>query len=50
MAVVRGAGGGRRLATAGTAFVSFFVQTTETETTRGEPSNRTDVHFNSIDP
>jgi len=38
------------LATAGTSFLSFFVQATGTETSGGDPSNRTDVYFTSLQP
>lgn len=38
------------LATAGPSFVSFFAQATGTETSGGDPSNRTDVYFNSLLP
>jgi hypothetical protein len=38
------------LAANGTAFVSFFTQATGTETSGGDPSNRTDVYFNSLQP
>jgi hypothetical protein len=38
------------LTTSGTSFVSFFVQATGTETTGADPSNRTDVYFNSLQP
>ncbi len=38
------------LAANGTSFVSFYAAATGTETTGSDPSNRTDVYFNSIDP
>jgi hypothetical protein len=38
------------LAADGTSFVSFFVQATGTETSAGDPANRTDVYFNSLQP
>lgn len=38
------------LAADGTSFVSFFAQATGTETSGGDPSNRTDVYFTSLTP